>query len=115
MTVWIFLFSLEYQGYASDISHTCCKITNIRLKLNKINLISITQQVIKHGLDGSIRVTNEETFNTMNKATNTIREQLCTSEHLSYSNKIDTDTLNECRSVPPSGLLLFIVQTLSIS
>ena len=97
------MLSLEYQGYASDIYHTCCNITHIRLKLNKINLISITQQLIKHGLDGSICVSNEETFNKLNKATNTIREQLCTSEHLSYSNKIDTDSLNECRSVPLSG------------
>ena len=72
-------------------------LTNIRLKLNKINV-----------LDGSICVSNEEPYNKMNKATNTIREQLFNSEHLSYHNKIDTDILNECRSIPPSGLLLNI-------
>ena len=100
-----FLFSLEDQGYSSDISHTCCKISNIRLKLNKIKFIIRTQQLIKNGLDGSICVSDEETYNKMNKATNTIREQLFKSEHLSYYNKIDTDILDECRSVPPSGLL----------
>ena len=42
----------------------------------------------------------------MYKAPNTIREQLFKSEHLSYYNKTDTDILDECRSIPPSGLLL---------
>ena len=42
----------------------------------------------------------------MNKATNTIREKLFKFEHLSYYNKIDTDSLDERRSIQPSGLLL---------
>jgi hypothetical protein len=44
----------------------------------------------------------------MTKASNTIREQLFKSEHLSYYNNIDIDILDECRSIPPSGLLLSI-------
>jgi hypothetical protein len=44
----------------------------------------------------------------MNKSTNTIREQLFKPSHLSYYNKIDIDILDECRSIPPSGLLLNI-------
>ena len=101
-----FLFTLEDQGYSSDISHTCCKVSNIRLKLNKIQFIIRTQQLIKNGLDGSICVNDEETYNKMNKASNTIKEQLFKFEHLSYYNKIDVDILDECRSVPPSGMLL---------
>ena len=109
-----FLFSLEDAGYASDISHTCCKITSIRLRLNKIKFIIRTQQLLKNGLDGGICVNDEETSNTMNKASNTIREQLFKSEHLSYYNKIDTDILDECRSIPPSGLLLNISDNIKI-
>ena len=103
-----FLFSLEDAGYSSDISHTCCNISNIIHKLNKIIFIIRTQQLLKHGLDGSICVSNEDTYNKMNKAANTIKEQLFKSEHLSYYNTIDTDILDECRSIPPSGLLLNI-------
>jgi ABC-type lipoprotein release transport system permease subunit len=41
----------------------------------------------------------------MNEATRTIREQLFIPEHLSYYTTNDIDILDECRSVPPSGLL----------
>ena len=103
-----FFFLLEAQGYASAISHICCKITNIRIQFNKIKFIIRTQQLIKNGLDGAVRVDDEETYNKMNKATNTIREQLFKPSHLSYYNKIDIDILDECRTIPPSGLLLNI-------
>ena len=51
----------------------------------------------------------------MCKAPNTIREQLFQSEHLSYYNKFDTDTLDECRSVPPSGLVLHISNRINVA
>ena len=65
------------------VSHTRCTITNIRLRLNKINFTIRTQQLIEHGLDGGICVNDEDTYNKMNKASNTISEQLFESEHLS--------------------------------
>ena len=103
-----FLFSLEDRGYEPAISHVCCKITSIRINFNKIKFIIKTQRLIKNGLDGSICVDDEETYNKMNKANNTIREQLFKFEHLSHYNKIDIDILDECRSIPPSGVLLSI-------
>jgi hypothetical protein len=103
-----FFFLLESQGYASAISHICCKLTNIRIQFKKIKFIIRTQELIKNGFDGSICVDDEETYNKMNKSTNTIREQLFKPSHLSYYNKIDIDILDECRSIPPSGLLLNI-------
>ena len=101
-----FLFALEDQGYEPSISHVCCKITSIRINFYKIKFIKQTQRLIKHGLDGSICVDDEETYNKMNKANNTIREKLFKFEHLSYYNKIDIDILDECRTIPPSGLVL---------
>jgi hypothetical protein len=103
-----FLFSLEDQGYEPAISHVCCKITNIRIKFNNIKFIIRTQRLIKNGLDGCICVDDEDIYNKMNKASILIREQLFKYEHLSFYNKIDTDILDECRSIPPSGLLLNI-------
>jgi hypothetical protein len=101
-------FSLEDQGYEPAISHVCCKITNIRIKLNNIKFIIRTQRLMKNGLDGCICVDDEDIYNKMNQASILIREQLFKSEHLSFYNKIDTDILDECRSIPPSGLLLNI-------
>jgi hypothetical protein len=103
-----YLFLLQHMGYEPAISHVCCKITNIRFKFNKNIFIIRTQQIIINGLDGAICVDDEETYNKMNKASNLIREQLFKSEHLSYYNKINTDILDECRTIPPSGLLLNI-------
>ena len=80
-------FLLEEQGYEPAISHVCCKITNRRFKFAKLKFTPKTQQLLKHVLDGSICVNNAETDDKMNKATNTIREQLFKSEHLSYYNK----------------------------
>ena len=51
---------------------------------------------------------DEETYNNMTKATKTLREQLFNFEHLSYYNTIDTDILDECGTIPPTGLLLSI-------
>ena len=52
-------------------------------------MITRTEQLIKYGLDGSICVNDEDIYNKMNKAANTIRDQLFNSEHLSwYKNKI---------------------------
>jgi hypothetical protein len=83
-------------------------MTNIRIKVNTIKFIIRTQRLITNGLDGCICVDDEETYDNMNKASNTIRQQLFKSEHLSFYNNIDTDILDECRSIPPSGLLLNI-------
>jgi hypothetical protein len=61
------------QGYEPDTSHTCCKMTNIRSKFKKNNFITRTQQLNSNGLDGSIRVDNEQTYNNMNKVPKTIK------------------------------------------
>ena len=61
---------------------------------------------MNYGLDSSICVSDEETYNKNNKGAITLREQLFTSAHLSYCHTIDTGILNACRSIPPSGLLL---------
>ena len=76
------------------------------MQLSNFNFIIRPQQLIKHGLDGSICVSNEETYNKMDKATDTLREQFFKSEHLSYYTTIYIDILDECRSIPSSGLLL---------
>ena len=69
------------------MSHVCCKLTNSRIKFNQIEFRFRTQRLIEHGLDGSICVNDEDVYNKMNKAINTIREQLFKSEHQSYYNK----------------------------
>jgi hypothetical protein len=69
----VLLFLLVEQGYEPDIYHTCCKTTNIRFRVNNINFIIRTQQLIKHGLHASIFVDNEQTYNKMNQATTTIK------------------------------------------
>ena len=66
----MFYFLVEDHGYAPDISHVCCRITNIRFNFNKLELIIRTRRLIKPGLDGSVCVHDEETTNTMHKATN---------------------------------------------
>ena len=42
-----------------------------------------TQHLISNELEGSVCAHDEETYNKLNKATNTLREQLFQSEHLS--------------------------------
>jgi hypothetical protein len=61
------------QGYEPDTSHTCCNMTYIRSKFKNKKLIIRTQQFNSNGLDGSIRVDNEQTYNKMNKVTKTIK------------------------------------------
>ena len=73
----------EEQGYEPAISHVCCKLTNTRFKFDKLKLIVRTQNLISNELEGSVCAHDEETYNKLNKATNTLREQLFQSEHLS--------------------------------
>ena len=56
---------------------------------------------------------DEETYTNINKAKNTMREKLFKFEHLSYYNKIDIDSSDECRSILPSGLLLSIANNVN--
>ena len=44
--------SLEDQGYETDISHVCGKLTNIGCQFSNIKLVIRSQRFIKHGLDG---------------------------------------------------------------
>ena len=83
----MFLCSLKDRGYEPAISHVCCKLTNIRIQFDKHKFIIRTQRLSNNGLGVSTCVTDEDIYNKMTKATNTIREQLFKSEHLSYYNK----------------------------
>ena len=53
-------------------------LTSIRINFNTLKFISKTQRLIKHGLDGSMCVDDEETYNKMNQAINTLRENCLT-------------------------------------
>ena len=52
--IWLFFFLSEEQGCEPDLSHVCCKLTNIISKFNKMKFIIRTQRSSTHGLDGSM-------------------------------------------------------------
>ena len=99
------LFQLLNIGYEPRIKYTGI-IDEIRLRLNKITYIIKTQNLIKSSGDGWIAVSNETTYNNMNKAMFNFNKSLFMSSHKSFYNDIDIKILNETRSIAPSGLLL---------
>ena len=99
------LFQLLNIGYEPRIKYTCI-IDEIRLRLNKITYIIKTQNFIKSSGDGWIAVSNETTYNKMNKAMFNFNKPLFMSSHKSFYNDIDIKILNETRSIAPSGQLL---------
>ena len=98
------LFQLLNIGYAPRIKYTGI-IDEIRLRLNKITYIIKTQNLIKSSGDGWIAVSNETTYNNMNKAMFNFNKSLFISSHKSFYTDIDIKILNETRSIAPSGLL----------
>ena len=98
------LFQLLNIGYEPRIKYTGI-IDEIRLRLNKITYIIKTQNLIKSSGDGWIAVSNETTYNNMNKAMFNFNKSLFMSSHKSFYNDIDIKMLNETRSIAPSGLL----------
>ena len=92
-------------GYEPRIKYTGI-IDEIRLILNKITYIIKTQNLIKSSGDGWIAVSNETTYNNMNKAMFNFNKSLFMSSHKSFYSDIDIKILNETRSIAPSGLLL---------
>ena len=72
-------------------------------------------KLIKSSGDGWIAVSNETTYNNMNKAMFNFNKSLFVSSHKPFYNDIDIKILNETRSIAPSGLLSgninFVVKT----
>ena len=98
------LFQLLNSGYEPRIKYTSI-VDEIRVKFNKITYIIKTQNLIKSSSDGWIAVSNETTYNNMNKAMFNFNKPLFIPSHKSFYNDIDIKILNESRTVAPSGLL----------
>ena len=90
-------------GYEPRIKYTGI-IDEIRVKFNKITYIIKTQNLIKSSSDGWIAVSNETTYNNMNKAMFNFNKSLFILSHKSFYNDIHIKILNETRTVAPSGL-----------
>ena len=43
------LILLQEQGYEPPISHVCCKVPNLKIKIDKLKLTIRTQHLIKNG------------------------------------------------------------------
>ena len=97
-------FQLMNIGYEPRIKYTGV-IDEIRVKFNKTTYIIKTQNLIKSSSDGWIAVSNETTYNNMNKAMFNLNKSLFILSHRSFYNDIDIKILNETRTVAPSGLL----------
>ena len=88
------LFQLLNIGYEPRIKNTGI-IDEVRLRLNKITYIIKTQNLIKSSGDGWIAVSNETTYNNINKAMFNFNKSLFISSHKSFYNDSDIKILNE--------------------
>ena len=81
-------------------------LMKLESNFNKITYIIKTQNLIKSSSDGWIAVSNETTYNNMNKAMFNFNKSLFILSHNYFYNDIDIKKiLNETRTVAPSGLL----------
>ena len=82
-------FQIVKSGYEPRIVFQAGIITEIKLRFNKINYIIKSQNLIKSSSDGCISVSNETTYNNMNKAMFNFNKSLFLPSHQSFYSDID--------------------------
>ena len=92
-------------GYEPSIRWTAGYISDLFIRVNKINYHITTQNLVPDSLDGGICVENEVVFNKLSGAMLKFKNDVFKPCHKSYYNEYDMPLFENCRTIVPSGKL----------
>ena len=91
-------------GYSPGISFDSGRITALKVELKKVLFSIETQQLIKSAIDGVVVIDNEQTYNNMANAMNSLNCKLFLKTHKSYYTNDDITILDQYRTKPIVGM-----------
>ena len=107
------LWQLREAGHKPQIKYQACKISHLVMTFNKTTFIVKAQQLTSTGIDGSVEVSHEETYNRMSGAMTVFNNRLFRQDHKSYYSREDVDILDEYRSFANVGKLRSMPKSLA--
>jgi len=99
------LWQLREAGYTPQPKYQAGKISHLFMTFNKTTFILKGQQLAPSGIDGTVEVAQEDTYNRMNEAMTTFNNRLFRQEHKSFYTQEDVDILDEYRTFANVGWL----------
>ena len=99
------LWQLKERGHRPQIKHQACKISHMIMTFNKTTFIIKGQQLSPSGIDGTVEVCQEDTYNRMNEAMTVFNNRLFRQEHKSFYTQEDVDIMDEYRTFANVGWL----------
>ena len=99
------LWQMRDAGYTPQPKYQAGKISHLVMTFNKTTFILKGQQLAPTGIDGTVEVAQEDTYNRMNEAMTAFNNRLFRLEHKSFYTQEDVDILDEYRTFANVGWL----------